>query len=292
MANGVIFIVASTALLTVGLFLPRLVHSIADPVQVSFLRYVGGLLWLIAIRGVRSIRERTLLVNRLNPASQIWHVVRALIGFGTLTMTVLASRLLPIGDVQAILACNGLLVLGWLVARGAETLRMSAIVGTILCVGGAWMSSDVRLASYPLVGYLAALAAAACWAAEIVVFRHAVAVAAGKTSLLFINMVGVVLLMVPAALRWRSVGGTEVGALLSVGILLVASQAAMIKALERMPLSLSIPFRYLNVPIALGLGLAFLREIPSAEALAGALSIMVGGSLLSYRLSRDKKRSD
>lgn len=202
-----------------------------------------------------------------------------------MTMTVVAARLLPIGNVQAILACNGLLVLLWLVLRGAEPLRVSAVAGTILCAAGAILSSRVELSQQSIAGYVSAWAASACWAAEIVIFRHAVVRSPGKTSLLFINLIGVVLLAVPGALRWRSVGGAELCVLLTVGIFLVASQAALIGALERIPLSVTIPFRYLNVPVALCLGLLVLHQKPSIEAILGALLIMLGGTVLSRRLS-------
>lgn len=200
-------------------------------------------------------------------------------------MTVVAARSLPIGNVQAILACNGLLVLIWLLMRGAEPLRLSVVAGTLLCVMGAVLASHIELNNHSIVGYAAAWTASACWAAEIIIFRHAVARASGRTSLLFINLVGVVLLAIPGALRWRPVGETELGVLLSVGIFLVASQAFLIKALDRIPLSVTIPFRYLNVPVALVLGLAVLNQIPSVEAIIGTSLIMMGGTMITRRLS-------
>lgn len=146
-------------------------------------------------------------------------------------------------------------------------------------------SSRVELNVHSIAGYVSAWAASTCWAAEIVIFRHAVVRSPGKTSLLFINLVGVVLLAVPGVLRWRYVGGAELCVLLAVGILLVVSQGALIGALERIPLSVTIPFRYLNVPVALCLGLLVLHQKPSIEAIIGASLIMVGGTVLSRRLS-------
>ncbi|WP_246797265.1 DMT family transporter [Burkholderia perseverans] len=283
--NGVSFVIASTLFLTIGLYLPRLVSSHADPVQISWLRYVGGSIWLSAFHFARRRQVRPAIWNGSSKRAQAWHVARAVVGFGTLTLTVVASRLLPIGNVQAILACNGLLVLIWLLARGAEPLQWPVVAGTVLCVAGAVCSSHVELGSRSITGYATAWAASACWAAEILIFRHAVARASGKTSLLFINLVGVVLLAIPGLLRWRPVGEAECGVLLSVGIFLVVSQAFLIKALERIPLSITIPFRYLNVPVALVLGLVVLNQIPSIEAIIGTFLIMVGGTVLTRRLN-------
>ncbi|PRF99438.1 hypothetical protein C6Q14_23450 [Burkholderia ambifaria] len=283
--NGVLYVTASTVLLTVGLYLPRLVSSHADPVQISWLRYVGGSMWLAILHLARPRHTRPAILSQSNKNTQAWHVARAVVGFGTLTLTVVASRLLPIGNVQAILACNGLLVLIWLLIRGVERLRLSVAAGTMLCVTGAVLSSHIELNEYAILGYAAAWAASVCWAAEIVIFRYAVVRAPGKTSLLFINLVGVVLLAIPGMVRWRPVGEGEFGVLLLVGIFLVVSQALLIKALERIPLSVTIPFRYLNVPVALVLGLAVLNQVPSTEAIIGASLVMMGGTVLTRRLS-------
>ncbi|MFC5428816.1 DMT family transporter [Paraburkholderia denitrificans] len=284
--SGILYTVLATLLLTVGLYLPRLISSNADPVQVSFLRYAGGTLWLVAIYCVRRRGGRAALFSGADLTTQAWHIARAVVGFGTLTLTVMASRLLPIGNVQAILACNGLLVLVWLILRGIERIQGSVIVGTLLCVTGALLASNVKVTMHEMVGYGAAWAACACWATEIVIFRHAVVRSPGKTSLLFINLVGVILLIVPGVLRWHSVPVTHCLLLLSVGVILVASQAALIKALERVPLSVTVPFRYLNVPAALLLGFLVLNQTPSLVELAGAALVMIGGTVLSERLAR------
>lgn len=199
-------------------------------------------------------------------------------------MIIIASRLLPIGNVQAILACNGLFVVGWMVLVGAESLHRTVLASTMLCVIGAVLSSAPTLNYSSMVGYAAAWAASICWAAEIIVFRYAVVKSPGKPSLLVINLIGVALLAVPGTIRWRHINEVELCVLILVGTLLVISQAASINALKRIPLSSTIPFRYLNVPIAIFLGMGVLHQLPSVQAIIGSVLIICGGIVISRQL--------
>lgn len=284
MGTGIVLVLLSTVLLTAGIFLPRLISSQADPVQISFVRYLGGFLCVAVARLFGAPTPGG--DGRTQVLEHLLHLLRIAIGAGTLVLTIVAARLLSIGTVQAILACHGMVVLAWLAGRNTERIRPGVIVATAVGIAGTALCSQVGGGAHSMTGYAAAIGAAVCWAAEILVFRHVVTVTTGNVSLFAMNLLGVLLLAGPALARWQPVGGGELTVLLCVGPLLVGAQACLIHALRLVPLSITIPLRYFNVPLAMLLGFLFLDQIPSVLALLGALMVVGSGSLLTSAILR------
>ncbi len=275
-------------LLTSMFFLPKIGQVSAHPIQLAFLRYAGGVVFLIALMAVSAIRD-PISPRLLDYRAMKWHVARALVGLVTLTLTLYAATAVPIANVQAILSAHSIFIILLILVIDQHRIRFFVVVCVFVCIAGAVVAAEPEATGFlnsSLLGYLAAALAAFCWGLEVYLFRNASRYVTTLTTMLIVNGLGLGILLLPAAMVWQPLDGSDMATVLCMGPLAVCAQFAQLSALRRAPLDLIAPFRYINVPFAALLGILFLDQWPTAQALAGMVLIVAGAAYISSQIPK------
>jgi drug/metabolite transporter (DMT)-like permease len=289
--SGIILYISASLVLTLMFFAPRLAGIVANPIQVSFLRYVGGAAFVLVLHvfSKAAVRRMEATVPKRIPL-QAWllHGMRAVIGVGQLACTLLAASLLPLSIVQAILAAHGAVVILLIIFLDRRRIAVGTLGPTLACIAGAIVAANPFEVSSPgaAEGYAAAAASCVLWALEVYVFRKAAQFGKPLRFLLPINCFGALLLCGPAVYVWHPFTGWEVMVPLLMGPMAAFSQFLSLEALQRARLEIVVPFRYLNVPFASLLGL-FLAQIPTVTTIVGAGVVVVSGVIVSRGLTKE-----
>ncbi len=240
--------------------------------QIAFVRYAVPLLFVCAVYGPKCGFG---LFRTRHPGVQ---VLRGLL-LVTCTMTiVLAMRLMPIAEAQAISFVHPLLLtllavlflreqvhpLGWL----AIALGFSGVI-IIVRPGGGFFTPAALL---PLVMAL-------CYAAYQVLTRHVTARDSAINSLFYVMLVGAVvsgttLLFVN---KWPALRDTAL--FVCAGLFSGAGHFLMIRAFGSTPASKLAPLAYVQVLWVIVLGFLFFGDLPVGWTLFGIALVVAGGLL-------------
>jgi drug/metabolite transporter (DMT)-like permease len=290
-AFGIGFALLGTISLTLMFFLPKLAGIDAHPIQISFLRYLGGLLLLVGVVPVW-LATRSREADALHVPARAWgaHFARALIGMGSLAFAVYAASKAPIGDVQAILATHGAFLIVLLIVLDRERVSGWIVAATSFSILGAVVAANPLGSGHAVstVAYVAAFGSALLWALEIYVFRNAAQYKNVPILLLGVNAFGAVVLLLPGVWVWRPLRTADITIVMLMGPLAVIAQVLTITAMRHTAISILAPYRYASVPFAAILGWLILREVPNLTTLLGMGMVILGGMIVSLHIWRPK----
>jgi inner membrane transporter RhtA len=250
------------AAIAVGLF------AHATPAGVAWLRCLGAALVLLAWRRPPKIawRGRRLLL------ACVFGVVTA--GMNVLFYEAIAR--LPLGTAVALEFAGAVVV----AAIGSRTRR--DVLALALVAAGVVAIADVRLAGSAL-GVLFALAAAAAWAAYIVLGKR-VALGGDGIDSLAIGFASATVALSPLAFGTGEVWGSPRMLLLGIGVGVLATVVPY--ALDQVVLRRLGQARFAVLlallPVTAGvIGFLFLHQVPSLPEALGTLAVMAGVALRS-----------
>jgi drug/metabolite transporter (DMT)-like permease len=255
--------------------------ELASALQILFLRYIGGFLTLLIVIGV------TFSPNYPRLRSHYWQLqlTRAFCSaFGGVAM-IHANAHMPISDANAIslLSAVFLVCLGMLVFHERPTYWH--VIGMLVCVAGAatialsrgvFSSFDESYAWPALIALLAAV----LFAFEGIFIKILSRIDDLLTTLLYVNFFGIVLLLVPALISWRS-WGPENFFFIALGPLAIAAQYCNLRAFILAKVSVLAPVSYSSLAFATLIGWIFFGEVPTLGVVAGAGLIVLGGLVLA-----------
>lgn len=288
-------VAAIYALLVAGIFTlifvsGRIVGDLASPFQIMFLRYAGGFITIVAVALLRDETWRT-----LQSPKPIRHVWRALTGgLGGVTL-IYGNSQIPVVDVTAIslLSPVFLILLGISFLGDRLTgVRLAAVAislagaAVIVLSRGAFSAAD---ASY-LVPMLVVIAGSFLIALEGMLIKILSATDRPMVTLASVNLLGLLILLVPAVLTWRSTGWVNV-ALLGLGPLAIFGQYLNIRANMLARVSALAPLSYSSLVFAALIGWLFFAELPNEGVAAGAVIIVIGGLVLAFAGRRVPRRN-
>ncbi|MEM8701835.1 MAG: DMT family transporter [Pseudomonadota bacterium] len=276
--SAILWVLLSTFLWTVIFAAGKLADGAVGSFQLTFLRYCGALIALIALLpsqgGIRA-----------HGSKQPWsHLARAVCGCGAAVAITWASANMPLIDATAIGMLYGVLatLLGTLVLKeSVGRTRWFAIVVALLGVTAVMASKGAFSTGFVIVPAIVAFASAVFFAAEGLLIAVLGRSERAFTVMLYVTVFGLLLMLLPAVLEWRSISlGTGLACLLSGPLGLVA-QYCTIRGYRSAPLSIVAPVDYAWLPFSALLGVVVFDEIPSAGTGLGCMAIVLGGVLLA-----------
>ena len=132
------------------------------------------------------------------------------------------------------------------------------------------------------VGMASAGASAVAYAGVVVLARHQAQRDALWTIMLVQNLLPLLLLSAPTALRWAPMVWADLPQVLLIGALATGGLLAITWAFTHIEASRAAPMEYTGLVWAAMLGYGLFGEVPSAWSLASA-ALIIGGCLLLLR---------
>lgn len=260
----------------------RLASEPVSPLQVMFLRYVGGVATVLGLALARGESWHSLQSS--HRPKQAMRVLAGGLGGAAL---IFGNMHMPIVDANAI----GLLNVVFAVALGSiilgDRLGWRHIAGGLVCLVGAAavMASRGAFVDFNL-GYLVPAAVVVLGAflmgVEGIFIKVLTTADRPFVTIAHANVLGALLLLVPAVLTWQSLGPVNL-LLLCLGPLAILGQYLNIRAYSLATVSVLAPLSYCSLLFAALLGWLFFGEIPTPGVVAGAALIAVGGGIIILR---------
>jgi drug/metabolite transporter (DMT)-like permease len=278
--EAAVLALSSSLIFTLIFMSGRFVGDAASPIQIMFLRYVGGLITVSIICLVT--RQTWGSIQSPYRLSQFWRVFTGASGAIAL---IYGNAHMPLVDASAInlLRVVFLILLGMIVLH--ERLTSIRFVGIAICIAGAAL---VMIARGAFSGFSAdylvpagvVLLGSMFVAAEGLLIKMLATSDKPLVTIVHANVFGVVLLFVPAVLTWGSLGPVNF-ALLMLGPFAILGQYLTIKANSLASLSVLAPLSYASLIFAALIGWLFFAELPTLGVAIGAATIAAGGILLA-----------
>ena len=279
--KAVAWVTVGTALFSLVFASGKFADGSATPLQILFLRYIGGLATLLLVVAAR--RERLSGYSSPRPLA---HFMRAVFGASGGGALIYASANMPIVDATAI----GLLYVVFVIPLGVLVLRerlsrqhLGAIA--ICCAGAAlvMVSRGAFSEFHPAYVFPAGIAVlgAALLAVEGLMIKMLAHSDRAMTVLLHVNTFGVLLMAVPAAMQWVPLSVESALCFVLLGPLAVAAQYCIVQGYRLASLSIVGPVDYTWLIFAGLIGFLFFGERPTLGVIAGSAIITVGGIMLA-----------
>jgi drug/metabolite transporter (DMT)-like permease len=274
------------AALAVGIFAfiylaGKLTGSSASAMQIMWLRYVGGLITVLALIIVSRTRRAELTTTQA-PV----HALRAAAGgFGGVA-AVYAAANMPVVSASAIGLMDGVftVLLGVLIFRERVSGRQYAAAA--LCLIGAIvvLMSKGALAGFGSSSFLpvaVGLAGAFSVAVESVLIKKLARSEKLLSVLLYVNIFGVLIFAPLGLLNWSWVDSQQLIFFLLLGPMAIAAQSCNIKALRHSDVSVIAPVRYVWIIYGMVFGWFLFGEKVTTVGLLGAGLVLLGGLWLA-----------
>ncbi len=274
------YAIAATCIFSLIFMSGRFTGDAASPIQIMFLRYVGGL-FTITIVCLWQSQSWSSLQSPYR-LSQFWRVFTGATGAIAL---IYGNTHMPLVDASAInlLRVVFLIVLGMIIL--GERLNRSRSLGIVICIIGAALIMVAR-GAFSGFGIEYLLPAGVVLVGSMFVAAEGLFIKILATSdrplvtIVHANVFGVLLLLIPAVLTWGSLGPVNF-ALLMLGPVAILGQYLTIRANALASVSVLAPLSYSSLIFAAVIGWAFFAEVPTLGVALGAATIAVGGIVLA-----------
>ncbi|MEM1385207.1 MAG: DMT family transporter [Pseudomonadota bacterium] len=276
--TAILWVLLSTALFTVVFAAAKFGDGAIGTFQILVLRYVGAFLTLLVIV-MRSGGLRRHASTRTGS-----HFLRAVFGCGAAASITWASARMPIADATAIGMLYGVITVGLGIAfLGERVGRLHWAAVALSCAGAVVVMGQQGAfqGTIPVWPASIALLSATLMAAEGLMIRVISQLETALSMMLHVTVFGMVLMLIPALLEWRSVGLEVTLACLLLGPLGVAAQYCTIRGYRMAPLSVVGPVDYSWLIFAILLGFFAFGEVPGLGVVFGGALIILGGLLLA-----------
>jgi len=281
-AAAILWVTAGTALFTLVFASGKFASGSASPLQILFLRYVGGLVTLAVVvwRFGGSFRS-------YKSDKPSMHLVRAFLGSYGGVAAIYAAANMPIVDATAI----GLLQAVFTVVLGimifGDRITKPHWIGIVLCCGGAAIVVGSK-GAFRSIEFIYLVPASAAFLGAILIAFESIMIKKLATSektmtvLLYVNAFGILLLAVPAVLTWRSTDVVANLPFVFLGPLAITAQYFVIKGYRMADVSLLGPVDYTWIVFAGIVGYFYFGETPTTGVVAGSAVIVGGGVILAF----------
>ena len=275
---AILWVLLSTALWTLIFAAAKLADGAVGTLQLTLLRYVGGLLtviWLVrGDGGFAAHRSRQPLT----------HFLRAVCGGGAAVVITWGSAHMPLANATAIGMTYGvLLILLGVVFLGERPGRahLWAVALSLVGVTVVLLGRGAFHQALPVWPALAAFAGALLLAVEGLLIRLLGLRERPVTVMLYVSFFGLCLIALPAWLTWQKISLSVALVCIGLGPVAVFAQYCTIRGYRAAPLSVVGPVDYSWLLFAALLGFVAFGERPDAATLAGCALIIAGGVLLA-----------
>lgn len=282
-AEAILWVLAATALFSIVFASGKFAGATASPLQIIFLRYIGGTLTLFLV-----VRLSPVPLSDYRSRQPVSHLLRAVFGSSGGAAIIYATAHMPVVDATAI----GLLQVVFMIVLGivflGERISRARGVGIALCCVGAGLMLLSRGAFHQFdMHYLwpaaIALSGAALIGMETLLIKMLTRIDRPMTVLLYVNCFGVLLMAAPAFLEWKPIDLYWGLAFLLLGPLAITAQYFVIRGYRIADISVVGPIDYTWLIFAALIGMVFFGEIPTLGVVVGSLVIVGGGLVLAMQ---------
>ncbi len=285
-------------LASILLTLPKYAGLGVHPVQITFLRYVTGILTLMVFYGVKGmIRQvRNSPSDKPQRSSQNWywlHILRAVMAATRITCAFTAVSLIPLANAQAIMLTNGVFMMLFAAMFLHEKVPAIAIWLGAACLGGGFLAADPDLAnpgSWLSVGTGLAFIAAILFGLESVIIKFTAVRDSNRRILFTVNFAALVISAIPAFWLWTPLSPDTLKFLLAMGPVAILVQTCNMEALRRARASIIVPMRYTVVVFGVLIGIIVFSEFPTIQAASGMAIIVLSGAFLAWSTNRKQRK--
>ena len=281
---GCTMLVAGTTLLAKMMGTGALGQSI-HPLMVSMARFVFGFAGVVAVLGLRRVSGRPAWVEAPGTRAPRWglHAIRTMLGWSGGGLMFAASAQLPLSDANALSFTSpvatmlfAMLLLGEKVGPWRWAAAIIAMLGALVLLRpGAGVIQPAALL---------ALGSAACMGLEAIVIKRLATTEPPGRTMLINNGMGALLAAVVGAFffTWPESAGLW-SALVAMGLVMVTAQILLLTANRLADASFVAPFFYLTLVWAAVYDIAVFDLWPDAVSISGAVVVMAGGLLMTWR---------
>lgn len=279
--KAITWVTIGTALFSLIFASGKFADGSAAPLQILFLRYIGGLATLLLVVAAR--RDRLSAYRSPKPLS---HLMRAVFGASGGGALIYASANMPIVDATAL----GLLYVVFVIPLGVLVLKeglTSQHLGAVaVCCAGAAIVMASRGAfndfrwAYVFPAGIAVLGAALL-AVEGLMIKMLSHSDRAMTVLLYVNAFGILLMAGPAAVHWVPLSLKSAMSFVLLGPIAVTAQYCIVQGYRLASLSIVGPVDYTWLIFAGMIGFLFFGEKPTLGVAAGSAIIAIGGIMLA-----------
>ncbi len=254
-----------------------------DALQLTFLRFAAGSLFALPL---------WFWFKTPMPARASWHLhalrsallLLALLGwFHSLTLLPLVQAVAVGYTAPLFISLLAMLLLKERPSRWIWAALALGAAGAAVALWPEWTASGTPGSSLRIAGIAAAGASAVAYAGVVVLARHQAQRDALWTILLVQNLLPLLLLSAPAALRWQPMLWSDLPMVILLGALATGGLLCITWAFSHIEASRAAPMEYTGLVWAALLGYGLFGEIPTVWTLASAALIIFGALLLMRR---------
>lgn len=247
------------------------------PFQVAFFRNFFGLLVFLPV--IMRLGVGFLRTDRLH-----LHALRAVMNVIAMLMFFTALTLIPLAKVTALSFTAPLFIAVLSVIILGERMRIRRWTATILGFSG--MLVIVRPGMTELeLGSILVIVSSAVWALTMILIKFMTRTESSLTITGYMSILLSILSLGPAIWVWRHPSIDAWIWLVFIGVVGTLAQLALAEAVKQADAGAIMPFDFLKLIWAAGLGYVLYTEIPDTYTWVGAAIIFASGSYIAYRES-------
>ena len=273
--NGIGLMIIATVLFSVMHASIKYMSSSLHPFEIAFFRNLFGLIviapWFIRY-GLQPLKTKKI---KLHIARSFFNVIAMLSFFYSLSIA-------PLADVASLAFTAPLFASILAVVFLKEIIGIKRIVAIILGFIGAIIVIDPVYSSINN-GHILTLLSASVWSVSLIIIKILGRTESSVTITSYMVIIMIPLSGIAAYFYWETPTINDLIFLVIIGISGTAAQMLLAQALRQGDTSIIMPFDFLKLIWAVGIGYLFFFEVPSINTWLGSIIIFLSTLYIAYR---------
>ena len=273
--NGIGLMIIATVLFSVMHASIKYMSSSLHPFEIAFFRNLFGLIviapWFIRY-GLEPLKTKKI---KLHLARSFFNVIAMLSFFYSLSIA-------PLADVASLAFTAPLFASILAVVFLKEIIGIKRIIAIILGFIGAIIVIDPVYSSINN-GHILTLLSASVWSVSLIIIKILGRTESSVTITSYMVIIMIPLSGIAALFYWETPTINDLIFLVIIGISGTAAQMLLAQALRQGDTSIIMPFDFLKLIWAVGIGYLFFFEVPSLNTWLGSIIIFLSTLYIAYR---------
>ena len=273
--NGIGLMIIATVLFSVMHASIKYMSSSLHPFEIAFFRNLFGLIviapWFIKY-GLEPLKTKKI---KLHMARSFFNVIAMLSFFYSLSIA-------PLADVASLAFTAPLFASILAVVFLKEIIGIKRIMAIILGFIGAIIVIDPVYSSINN-GHILTLLSASVWSVSLIIIKILGRTESSVTITSYMVIIMIPLSGIAALFYWETPTINDLIFLVIIGISGTAAQMLLAQALRQGDTSIIMPFDFLKLIWAVGIGYLFFFEVPSLNTWLGSIIIFLSTLYIAYR---------
>jgi drug/metabolite transporter (DMT)-like permease len=273
--NGIGLMIIATVLFSVMHASIKYMSSSLHPFEIAFFRNLFGLIviapWFIRY-GLEPLKTKKI---KLHMARSFFNVIAMLSFFYSLSIA-------PLADVASLAFTAPLFASILAVIFLKEIIGIKRIIAIILGFIGAIIVIDPVYSSINN-GHILTLLSASVWSISLIIIKILGRTESSVTITSYMVIIMIPLSGIAAFFYWETPTINDLIFLLIIGVSGTAAQMLLAQALRQGDTSIIMPFDFLKLIWAVGIGYLFFFEVPSLNTWLGSIIIFLSTLYIAYR---------